>query len=506
LRVRAATTILVRHSDGLEAGMSARHIVGCAAAAIVGALPATASGQLARLRGRVFDSVTALPLVGARVELVNANDRARIVFSTTSDSLGRFVVDSVARGQYIAGFLHPMLDSLGLALAQRPSTVTTADGELPLDLAVPAPERIEHALCGRPNDKDTSGVVLGYVLNAQSYASIEGATVIAEWAEFTIGQAGVYRTLVYRGARSGPEGWFALCGVPASSSVVVRAVSGTDTSGAIEIDIPKTRIARRTLYVDRMSVPSSTPNAMSSPDGAASAAPPRDTLPPPIHHGTIRGWVRTEDGVPIPGARVRLFASDVVAETNGEGAFELTGVPAGTQTLMTRANGFVPDERAVDLTDRHIPVLVGLLAVRRFLDTVHVRANRGLTSAVGFDDRKRGGAGRFFTAADVERLHPQELTDLLLHAPTLELTRDNAHNVKIRMRGDQGSCTPAIFLDGKQLVYWELVDLNSLVQPDELEGMEVYTPAMTPPEFRTKHGCGTIVVWTRALERFRSKR
>src|SRR5213596_1069990 len=125
--------------------MGARRAVCCAAAAIVVALP-TARGQITRLRGRVFDSVAALPLAGAHVELVNADDRSRILFSTTSDSLGRFVLDSVARGRYIAGFLHPMLDSLGLAFTQRQLTVN-ADGDVRVDLAVPAPERIQSALC-----------------------------------------------------------------------------------------------------------------------------------------------------------------------------------------------------------------------------------------------------------------------------------------------------------------------------------------------------------------------
>ena len=53
---------------------------------------------------------------------------------------------------------------------------------------------------------------------------------------------------------------------------------------------------------------------------------------------------------------------------------------------------------------------------------------------------------------------------------------------------------------------WTLADLNSLVQPDELVGMEVYTPSMTPAEFRTKVGCGTIVVWTKAPEKIGRKR
>ena len=483
--------------------MSARRIVACAFV-IAAALPATTTAQLARLRGRVFDSVAALPLVGARVEFVNADDRARIIFSAMSDSLGRFVVDSVARGRYIAGFLHPMLDSLGLAFAQRPLTVN-ADGDVRVDLAVPAPERIETALCGRGSGKDTTGVILGYVLNAHGFSPIDSATVIAQWAEISFGQSGMSRALLYRATHTDAEGWFALCGVPAATSVVVRAVSGTDTSGAIEMDVPKTRIARRVLYVDH---PVATDTAvLAKPETTAAAVVARDSVPAKPMHGTVSGWVRTEDGVPIRGARVRLFGSDVVTETDNEGEFELTGVPAGTQTLMTRAIGFVPDERAVDLTDRHIPVVVGLLAIRRFLDTVHVKADRStFMGAVGFEDRKKGGAGRFFTDKDVERLHPAEISDLLRHAPTLELTTDNAHNVKIRMRGDTGPCTPAIFLDGKQLVYWTLADLNSLVQPDELVGMEVYTPSMTPAEFRTKLGCGTIVVWTRAPERIGRKR
>ena len=473
--------------------MSARRIVGCAAAVVLAASPGTARGQLARLRGRVFDSVAALPLVGARVELVNADDRTRILFSTTSDSLGRFVVDSVARGRYIAGFLHPMLDSLGLALAQRPLTVT-ADGEVRVDLAVPAPERIESALCGRASAKDTTGVVLGYVLNAHSFMATDSAVVIAEWAEFTIGRSGMTRQVLSRVGTTGGDGWFAVCGVPAGSSVLLRAASGSDTSGAIELEIPKTRIARRNLYLDR--------NSVSPSDSAKVIATLPDNAKAEGQSGAVSGWVRTEDGVPIPGARVRIFGSDVVSVTNDDGEFQLNGVRAGTQTLMTRAIGFVPDERAVDLTDRHIPVIVGLLSVRRFLDTVHVRATRNtMTSIVGFEERRRLGSGKFFSASDVERLHPSELTDLLRHAPSVELSSDNSHNVTIRMRGNLTSCTPAIFLDGKQLVNWELADLNGLVQPDQIGAMEVYTPAMTPAEFRTKQGCGTILVWSRPIER-----
>ncbi|HEY7233207.1 MAG TPA: TonB-dependent receptor [Gemmatimonadaceae bacterium] len=469
--------------------MGARRAIRCAAVAIIAATPARAVGQWTTLRGRVFDSVAALPLVGAHVELVNADDRSHILFRTTSDSLGRFVVDRVGRGRYIAGFMHPMLDSLGLAITQRLLTVSS-DGELPLDLAVPGPERIEDALCGF-GEKDTNGAVLGYVLNSHTFAPTDSATVIAEWAEVILGKGGVEHEVLSRKTMTDGNGWFALCGVPTSSSVILRAVSGADTSGGIEIEVPKSRIARRTLYVDRP-LPA---------DSGVAVALRADTGHARID-GVVTGWVRSEDGVPIPRARVKLYGSSVVAVTNDSGAFQLAGVPGGTQTLTSRALGFVPDERPVDVTDRNVPVIIGMLTVRRFLDTVHVRAKRPtLTSIVGFDGRRRSGAGKFFTAGDIDRIHPTEVTDILRHAPSVSLATDNSHHVQIRMRGDMESCTPAIFLDGKQLINWELSDLNSLVRPEEIGGMEVYTPSMTPAEFRTKQGCGTILLWTRAPDR-----
>jgi hypothetical protein len=465
--------------------MSARCTTACAAILI--ATTALASpGQRARLRGQIFDSVAVAPLAGARVELVSASDRARILFSVVSDSLGRFVLDSVAQGKYIAGFVHPMLDSLGLAFAQRLVEVT-ATGDVKFDLAVPSPARLELELCGIPSDRTADGVILGYVLNSHTLGPTDSATVIAQWDEISLGNGGVHRTVVTRLGHSDGAGWFSLCGLPTATSVALRAAIGADTSGPIEVEVPKTLVARRNVYVDHQTFATT----------VSRVAPAADTAISVVH-----GWVRTEDGVPIPGAQVAIFGAAPLAVTDAEGEFRLDGVPAGTQTLVTRAIGFLPDERAVDLTDRHIPVIIGLTSLRQFLDTMHVRASRvSLTSSVGFDDRRRLGSGRFFTPEEIERMHARELTDVLRRAPTLELRTDNSHNVTIRMRGDMDSCTPAIFIDGKQFIDWSLADLNGIVQPDQIAGLEIYTPSMTPVEFRTKQGCGTIVVWTHASER-----
>ena len=470
----------------------------CVAAIGVAAASGRASAQAVRLRGQVFDSVASLPLVGARIELVSLQDRAHVAFVATSDSLGRFLVPGVGRGRYIAGFLHPMLDSLGLALSQRWLDVG-ADSEVRLDLAVPAPERIYRALCNLPpavkTASDSAGVVLGYVLSAHTLAPVGGVTVLAQWAELTIYRGGIQQQVMSRSGVTENGGWFAICGVPAPADVVIRAISGADSSGAIEIRVPPTRVARRNLYLAAWS-PQTTSNADSSGtlvSRSGSATPRRMTL---------TGWVRTEDGVPIAHAQVRLYGSDVVVATDGEGAFQLDGIPGGTQTLQTRALGFVPDERAVDITDQHLPIIVGLTGVRQFLDTVHVRAARlDISNIVGFESRRKLGSGRFFSASDLQRLHPREFTDILRHAPSLELVSGQAGGYTVRMRGDSRSCNPAMFLDGKQLVTWELADVNGLVRPEDIAGLEVYTPAMTPVEFRTRDGCGTILIWTRAPDR-----
>lgn len=485
----------------------------CLTASWMAAAPVWAQATGARIRGAVYDSVGFSPLIGARIELVADADRSRIAYSTMSDSLGRFSLPGVARGRYIAGFFHPMLDSLGLALSQRWLDVQKDEGDIGFDLAVPSAHRIHQAICApAPTPKgvpDSAGVVMGYVLSAHTLQPQSDATVIAQWAEYTIGRGGVQRQLFNRTATSMLGGWFAVCGVPSAADVVVRAVSGNDTSGAIEVRVPGSRLVRRTLYVANREVlarsaehDTAVQRAVRAQDTTASSAAGSAIV------GTVlNGWVRTEDGVPIPGAQVRLYGSAVTAATNDEGAFALLGVPGGTQTLQTRALGFVPDERPVDVTDQHLPIIVGLTSVRRFLDTVHVRAARlELNNIVGFESRRRAGSGRFFSASDIDRIRPREVTDILRHAPSLQLVSVGMSNFAIRMRGDHEACQPALFLDGKQLVRWELGDLNSLIHPDEIGGMEIYTPSMTPVEFRTREGCGTIVIWTRVPERLSRRR
>jgi hypothetical protein len=53
-----------------------------------------------------------------------------------------------------------------------------------------------------------------------------------------------------------------------------------------------------------------------------------------------------------------------------------------------------------------------------------------------------------------------------------------------------------------------LRDLDMLVSPDQLLGMEVYQANHAPPQFQSSPmtGCGSIVIWTRPLTKLPKKK
>ncbi|MEM9664723.1 MAG: TonB-dependent receptor [Bacteroidota bacterium] len=67
--------------------------------------------------------------------------------------------------------------------------------------------------------------------------------------------------------------------------------------------------------------------------------------------GVLQGTVTDARGAPLPGANVVLQGTFFGAATNAEGAFSLTGVPAGRYTVTASLLGFEPTTRTVDITD-----------------------------------------------------------------------------------------------------------------------------------------------------------
>src|SRR3954470_17883965 len=107
------------------------------------AAAATTSGK-ASIVGVVLDSLNGGYLRGADV-LVEGTRAA-----LTTDSSGKFRLDSLAPGNYQVGVFHPLLDTLGIALATQPFHVG-ADSISYVVLSVPsAPTIIRNSCKVRP--------------------------------------------------------------------------------------------------------------------------------------------------------------------------------------------------------------------------------------------------------------------------------------------------------------------------------------------------------------------
>ena len=184
-----------------------RHLALVALGLFLAAAPAprqepARDARLAAVSGVVFDSIAGAPLAAATVQLVPADERTEPRFSTLSDDEGRFAFADVAQGRYIIGFLHPVLDSLGLDPIARAVSVP-GGRDLHVVLAVPGPERLRGAHCP---GREGGGAIMGFVRLARDGAPVEAATVAGSWTELSFGAGEIAGRTAHRIATSGANG------------------------------------------------------------------------------------------------------------------------------------------------------------------------------------------------------------------------------------------------------------------------------------------------------------
>ena len=453
------------------------------------------------VQGTVFDSLSRTPLANAIVQFVHEGDAPGFASATTEVD-GKFVV-KLEPGKWIAGFSHPLVDSLMIELPVRRVDVGVSSN-LRVTLAIPSSRTLLLAFCGKQAE-DSAGVLQGYVRRAPEKSRLDSGGVYVQWMEMQIGRKGIERDLPTLRARVNSDGSYRVCGVPANTEVAVWAQRGAASTGLVTAMLPKSGIARLGLVLD----PLATHDVVFLRDSGAVADStqllPGENLRPAPKVGAARfsGVVGDANGKPLETARARIIGRRP-EKTNGAGMFVLDSLALGTQTLEVRALGFVPVSRLVNVTDAAAPDTIRMTSIKAMLDTIRVIGERVYNADVnGFEMRRRGGMGRYVSREDIDRRRPYEFTNLLYGVPGMRVNFRAGH-VSVAMRGVVGTCTPAIFLDGFQQILDYESDLNFLVQPDEIEGVEIYTSGpSTPAQFtgRGGTGCGSIVVWTRQRPR-----
>jgi hypothetical protein len=429
----------------------------------------------ATISGVVIDSLNGRYLAGADVIVQGART------ALTTDSSGRFHIDSLTPGTYQVGVFHPLLDTLGISLATQPFHVG-ADSASYIVLAIPSASTIIRAQCKvRPRAQGSSAVI-GRVEDPETMQPVAGAEVSIAWMEIEASkQTGVRQTPRLIRDSTDATGSYHLCGLPAGMDGTLQARRGKSVTAEVPVAIAEgeTNLFTRTLLLAPVDSGITT--------GTAS----------------VSGKVMLE-GTPVgAGTRVEIAGTEAVTTTNESGEFTLKNLPSGTHNLVARHIGFGAEVVPVDLTSRSPrTVSIRLPKFVAVMDPVLVTARRtAALDKVGFSSRQKMGNGYFLGPEQIQRMNPMYVTDALRQVPGLRVVSGPQGDVVQSSRGvsslSGGDCTQFV-VDGMPWMSMEPGDVNNFVSGHEMAAVEVYQAANTPPEYAHGRSCTTIVIWTKS--------
>ena len=460
-------------------------------------------GGQGALSGTVFDSVAGHALVGATVQVTGAsgNVMGRRA-SAITDSTGRFSVRNLLPGRYVAGFFHDALDTLGLV--GEPVAFDIGDVEASVNLAVPSPRTIIRTICGPASVTDSLGLLIGHVNASGTSTPLAGATVTVEWGETIIEKRSIRQRNMAADATTQGPGWFAMCDVPGEVELTVSASSGADSSGFINLEVPRAGIRHVTFHVG---------GARRVPAAAIDTITPVDTTmrlltAEMVWRGDARltGIVRDEKGLGVAGARVFVRGTNLANTSSDRGYFVLDSLPGGTHMLEARAVGYLPATSIVHLAadqPAQAEVFIGDRLVT--LETVRVQAtlvfSRNLAKFQTNRERNLGGV--FIGPREIDRFRGMRFSNLIQGMPGVRLNYQGGFTILMNYTGTDdgqspGLCVPAFYIDGQRSQY-TASEIEGLYRADEIAGVEVYLrESQRPIEFQDSNSrCGAIAIWTR---------
>lgn len=438
------------------------------------------------LQGVAVDSIHSEPLVGA---LITVEGTGRIV---VTDSLGRFLIDTLQPGKYRLSVEHPLIDTLGIMLVTDSMTVG-ANQVTRTVIAIPGEERFAAMFCPAARRSLGPGVLIGRVREPDSDVAAVGARVSFVWydpdppglpASFKL-----KRTPRVREATVGADGTYKLCGLPATYEGKLQA-QRKDGGATAEVTVSQTEgvLALRSMSVAPL------PQSIAGADSLVAK---------PQQKGSARvlGRVLNASNGPVANARVGLMGSSAATLTKPNGEFVLDSLPAGTQALVVRQLGYRPTEQTVELSARQparVTIKLGVFVPELSpVEVVSVR-EEGLQK-VGWSDRKRNGAGGHFIGPDeIDQRKAIRFTDLLRTVPGIRVQSENGQMSVYSTRSSGGSGCVTIWVDGSQWQSLQAGDMDSFVRPEEVVAIEVYQGSATPPQFTSVgQNCASVVVWTK---------
>jgi hypothetical protein len=218
--------------------------------------------------------------------------------------------------------------------------------------------------------------------------------------------------------------------------------------------------------------------------------------------GTLTGIVRDSAGRALEDARITISGVSGEWRTNYDGAFVARGIPAGTHVAESRALGFEPEQRVVDLASidsSHLDLSMSRLITK--LSTVTVREHEHFNEIKSeLDQRRRAGFG--YRTDSLELDHLPGLHEAFAFPGVY--VDSKPHDWKVWMRGvksitrangNQALCAANVFIDGLRLSGKGPL---SEMSKEEVAVIEIYNSAARAPlQFGTDNNCGVVLVWTK---------
>ncbi len=463
------------------------------------------------LSGIVWDSTRYRGLAGAEVLLEGTEYR------TTTDSLGRFLLQDLPQGAFTLTFRHPRLDTLG-AEPERKEVVITAGKHTLGRLGVPSIRTLLTRGCLEEEGASGGSVVAGRVRDRTSGEPIPRARVTFFWSRYDIrdrgptlrGRQGVQisesRSRVE--AYTDTEGRYRACGLPPDELLVARADFLERESDTVHVRLLEEAYAVLDLEIE---LPPGFLRTVGAP-GAAAVGELAGT------QGIQGRVVEAGSERPLEAVEVGLYTESGEllgsTRTNDRGFFRLPTPRPGRYTLRGEALGYAPAGGGpVEVGRGRLTVVELRLAPEAIpLEPLVVVGTPRLfhLEMAGFYDRRERTSGVFLTREELGRRNPERLTDLFWGIPGARLIQDQTGQYAVYFRGAERTggriCWPRVFLD-RQLVHPGGFEggpavLNGLMDPLDLAGLEVYrTPAEIPSEFSGPNSaCGVILLWSRRGE------
>jgi hypothetical protein len=338
-----------------------------------------------RLEGTVTDSVHSRPLAGVRVVALGANARPDSRGVASTDSLGRYRIDSLRPGRYLVGLESPLLDSLEITLA--PREVAVAQGAVAtIDLALPPAAKLRSAVCSGATLPADRGALYGHVVDAATEAPLAGAVVTVVWREISVDRKTLRADSDLRttSVTADSTGWYRVCGVPTLTWLSLQLRQGERSGAAIRTVVDDSLgIAIRHLSLDQTGQVADAATDSLTPNASAASGTAR-----------LAGVIRGPAGQTLPSAEVRVLGTTAVVRSDASGRYSLGDLPAGTQVLAVRRVGYSPTEAAFEL--RSNATVDGDVRLERvvMLDSIRIVALRSRYPA--FEQRRKMSPfGRF---------------------------------------------------------------------------------------------------------------